>query len=93
MVIPESFVVLLLGGAFVVSALSHYRALKSPDSPALTLPFWIGLAALLLVFLFLMSGAAWPDWEERKLVFLGVALVFFLGAFARLLHGKTKAAG
>ena len=47
----------------------------------------------LLVFLFLMSGAAWPDWEERKLVFLGVALVFFLGAFARLLHGKTKAAG
>lgn len=93
MVIPDSFVILLLGGAFVVSGLCHYRAIKAPDSPALTLPFWIGLAALLLVFLFLMSGAAWPDWEERKLVFLGVALVFFLGAFARLLHGKAKAAG
>lgn len=93
MVIPESFIVMLLGAAFVVSAYSHYRALKSPEAPALTLPFWVGLAALLVVFLFLISGAAWPEWEARKLVFLGIALLFFLGAFARLLHGRAKAAG
>jgi len=92
MVIPDSFVVLLLGGAFLFSAYSHYRALSVPDCPPVTLPFWIGLAALLLVFLFLISASVWPDWESRKPVFLGVALVFFLGAFARLLHGKPKAA-
>lgn len=93
MVIPESFIIMLLAGAFVFSGLSHYRALKSPKSPALTFPFWVGLAALLLVFAFLVSGPLWPDWDSRKAVFLGVGLVFFLGAFARFLHGRPKTAG
>lgn len=93
MVIPESFIIMLLGGAFVFSGLSHYRALKSPESSALTFPFWIGFAALLLVFAFLISGPLWPDWEWRKAVFLGVGLVFFLGAFGRFLHGRPKATG
>lgn len=92
MVIPEGFVVLLLGGAFVSSGMSHYRAIAVPESPALTWPFWTGLAALLLVFAFLVTGAVWPDWDLRKPLFLGIALIFFVGAVARLLHGKPKSA-
>jgi len=92
-VIPESFVVGLLGAAFVASAYSHYRAISVPDGPSVTWPFWAGLVALLLVFAFLLTGAAWPDWEWRRPIFLGIALIFFVGAVARLLHGKLRAAG
>ncbi len=93
MVIPDSFVVLLLGGSFVACGMIHYRIVKAPDAKAVSLPFWIAFAALLLVFAFLVTGGLWPDWDGRKPLFLGIGLVLFLGSLGWLLHGRAGTAG
>jgi hypothetical protein len=85
--IPESLIVGLLGVAFAASIYNHYRVISHPAAPQVSMPFWAALAAVLLIFIFLGSGMAWPGWDLRKPLFLGIGVVFFLGAAARLVHG------
>jgi len=91
MAIPSAFVIVLLLGAFLLSAATHYRALSDPAAPTISLAFALGLVAVLLVFAFLAVGALYPDWTARKKIFLGVACLLLAGALARFLrHAPPK---
>jgi hypothetical protein len=86
MAIPSAFVIVLLLGAFLLSAATHYRALSDPAAPAVSLSFALGLVAVLLVFAFLAVGMLYPDWPPRKTIFFGVAFLLCVGALSRFLR-------